>query len=450
MKKQIANFTEKPKYTYILHTYKNYFQGIDLGAGEPEWIVTKERSKWDAIFESLSPTKGKVSGSVAKKEMIKSKLPNPVLAKVWRLADVDSDGALDSDEFALAMHLINIKLEGYDLPEDLPDHLVPPSKKRMMNGLGAKKDSFWRYSQLEQDEQTPTNKNIIEPELAITLDFNVKSGSVVKKTSILKEPGSDISTGTTKKVLKNSTSSRETSVAKTSALHLPSVPIADDIFTDDRDQPVVDVVEENLDDDVDDAKVDDGVKADLHDYANENLVKGLESVTPLLAAKNPKNNEAATNAAPAAADAEKIHTLRYSSGGVLSNKPAQAEQQQLEPDIIRSGYPKPGYPVGYSPPSSSSLTSEVRRSKISKPSSTLIRTSDLPYIDESDLELDEAIRDAIGIDEDRLVTRIQLDSTTSSASQSNASTLLVSQRSCSGTDTIHMSEKVIKRDYRDM
>ena len=143
MKKQIANFTEKPKYTYILHTYKNYFQGIDLGAGEPEWIVTKERSKWDAIFESLSPVKGKVSGSVAKKEMIKSKLPNPVLAKVWRLADVDSDGALDSDEFALAMHLINIKLEGYDLPEDLPEHLVPPSKKRnMLNGFGAKKDSF--------------------------------------------------------------------------------------------------------------------------------------------------------------------------------------------------------------------------------------------------------------------------------------------------------------------
>ena len=105
--------------------------------------MTKERSKWDAIFESLSPTTGKVSGSVAKKEMIKSKLPNPVLAKVWRLADVDSDGALDSDEFALAMHLINIKLEGYDLPEDLPEHLVPPSKKRnMLNGFGAKKDSF--------------------------------------------------------------------------------------------------------------------------------------------------------------------------------------------------------------------------------------------------------------------------------------------------------------------
>ena len=104
-------------------------EGVDFGAGDPEWVVTKERSKWDLIFDQLSPAKGKITGSVAKKEMIKSRLPNPVLAKVWRLADVDSDGMLDSDEFALAMHLINVKLEGYDLPDELPEHLVPPSKK---------------------------------------------------------------------------------------------------------------------------------------------------------------------------------------------------------------------------------------------------------------------------------------------------------------------------------
>lgn len=45
---------------------------------------------------------------------------NQILPKVWRLSDVDGDGMLDSDEFALAMHLINVKLEGYDLPDELP------------------------------------------------------------------------------------------------------------------------------------------------------------------------------------------------------------------------------------------------------------------------------------------------------------------------------------------
>lgn len=61
--------------------------------------------------------------------MIKSKLPNNVLGRIWKLSDIDNDGFLDSEEFALAMHLIRVKLEGYDLPSELPDHLVPPTKR---------------------------------------------------------------------------------------------------------------------------------------------------------------------------------------------------------------------------------------------------------------------------------------------------------------------------------
>lgn len=61
--------------------------------------------------------------------MMKSKLPNSVLGKIWRLADVDSDGLLDKDEFALGMYLIDLRLEGHELPTHLPQHLVPPLKR---------------------------------------------------------------------------------------------------------------------------------------------------------------------------------------------------------------------------------------------------------------------------------------------------------------------------------
>jgi len=104
-------------------------EGIDAGSGEPEWIVSKERYKSDAIFDTLNPVDGKVTGAAAKSEMVKSKLPNSVLGKIWKLSDIDKDGLLDADEFALAMHLINVKLNGHDLPPELPDHLVPPSKR---------------------------------------------------------------------------------------------------------------------------------------------------------------------------------------------------------------------------------------------------------------------------------------------------------------------------------
>lgn len=104
-------------------------EGADAGSLEPEWIVAKERYKHDEVFQSLNPIDGKVSGANAKSEMVKSKLPNSVLGKIWKLADIDKDGMLDADEFALAMHLIDVKLEGHDLPLELPEHLVPPSKR---------------------------------------------------------------------------------------------------------------------------------------------------------------------------------------------------------------------------------------------------------------------------------------------------------------------------------
>lgn len=104
-------------------------EGIDAGTFDSEWVVLKEKDRYDELFKSLGPSDGKITGAAAKGEMVKSKLPNSVLGKVWKLADFDQDGMLDEEEFALAMHLISIKLDGHDLPTSLPNHLIPPSKR---------------------------------------------------------------------------------------------------------------------------------------------------------------------------------------------------------------------------------------------------------------------------------------------------------------------------------
>ena len=62
---------------------------------------------------------------------MKSKLPNSVLRRIWALSDIDNDGQLDRDEFALAMFLLDHKLSGNDLPDVLPEKLVPPSKRML-------------------------------------------------------------------------------------------------------------------------------------------------------------------------------------------------------------------------------------------------------------------------------------------------------------------------------
>lgn len=85
------------------------------------------KAEYDAIFESLSPVDGKITGQAACVEMSKSKLPNSVLSTIWELADIDMDGKLDANKFAIAMFLIKIKLAGSDLPQQLPSYLLPPN-----------------------------------------------------------------------------------------------------------------------------------------------------------------------------------------------------------------------------------------------------------------------------------------------------------------------------------
>ncbi|PWA27860.1 hypothetical protein CCH79_00000097 [Gambusia affinis] len=108
-----------------------YGEGAGEGIDEAEWVVARDKPAYDEIFYTLSPVNGKVTGANVKKEMVKSKLPNTVLGKIWKLADIDKDGMLDDEEFALANHLIKVKLEGHELPSELPAHLVPPSKRKI-------------------------------------------------------------------------------------------------------------------------------------------------------------------------------------------------------------------------------------------------------------------------------------------------------------------------------
>lgn len=112
-------------------------KGADEGIGEREWIVSRDKPKYDNIFNALEQVEGKITGRVAREELVKSKLPSKELGKIWRLADIDHDGLLDAEEFALAMHLIKVKIEGHQIPEDLPDHLIPPCHRE-----GAQKNGF--------------------------------------------------------------------------------------------------------------------------------------------------------------------------------------------------------------------------------------------------------------------------------------------------------------------
>ncbi|XP_064474241.1 intersectin-1-like isoform X11 [Ornithodoros turicata] len=94
------------------------------------WVISPEaRARFDAQFIQMHPVGGCITGEQAKKLFLQSGLPSAVLAKIWSLADMDADGKINQHEFAVALHLIQMKLKGIELPATLPlslkDAFVP-------------------------------------------------------------------------------------------------------------------------------------------------------------------------------------------------------------------------------------------------------------------------------------------------------------------------------------
>lgn len=127
-------------------------QGLSGTATVP-WAVTKDEKKiYDQLFKAWDGfNKGFIGGDVAIEVMGQSGLPKPDLEKIWTLADPGNKGRLDMDEFAVAMHLIYRKLNGYPVPNQLPPELVPPSTRNFADSIGAVK------SLLSQDAETRKN-----------------------------------------------------------------------------------------------------------------------------------------------------------------------------------------------------------------------------------------------------------------------------------------------------
>ncbi|CAO3567626.1 unnamed protein product [Mortierella alpina] len=90
-------------------------------------FASVDKSKSTPVFRSLHPMEGRINGSAAKPYLMSLGLSTEILAKVWALADWDSNGYLDENEFAVAMHLIRAVESGGEaiLPETLPRTMIP-------------------------------------------------------------------------------------------------------------------------------------------------------------------------------------------------------------------------------------------------------------------------------------------------------------------------------------
>ncbi|KND95284.1 Actin cytoskeleton-regulatory complex protein PAN1 [Tolypocladium ophioglossoides CBS 100239] len=127
-------------------------QGLQGNAVIP-WAITKEeKSRYDSLFRAWDGFgKGYIGGEQAIEIFGQSGLEKPDLERVWTLADNGNKGRLDLDEFAVAMHLIYRKLNGYPLPNSLPPELVPPSTRSFSQSIGTLKSMLNQESDLRRN-----------------------------------------------------------------------------------------------------------------------------------------------------------------------------------------------------------------------------------------------------------------------------------------------------------
>ncbi|OLN81680.1 Actin cytoskeleton-regulatory complex protein PAN1-like protein 2 [Colletotrichum chlorophyti] len=123
-------------------------QGLQGNAVIP-WAITKdEKQRYDALFKAWDGLhKGFIGGDQAIEIFGQSGLEKPDLERVWTLADNGNKGRLNLDEFAVAMHLIYRKLNGYPLPNTLPPELVPPSTRNINESIGTIKSMLSQESE---------------------------------------------------------------------------------------------------------------------------------------------------------------------------------------------------------------------------------------------------------------------------------------------------------------
>ncbi|KAK4580222.1 hypothetical protein LTR86_000425 [Recurvomyces mirabilis] len=98
------------------------------------WLVTgEEKAKYDQFFNNTDKAgRGILTGEQAVSFFSDSRLPEDTLATIWDLADINSEGQLNKDEFAVAMYLIKQQRAPNPppLPAFLPPALVPPSMRQ--------------------------------------------------------------------------------------------------------------------------------------------------------------------------------------------------------------------------------------------------------------------------------------------------------------------------------
>ncbi|KAJ7507434.1 hypothetical protein B0H11DRAFT_2218283 [Mycena galericulata] len=108
---------------------------IEEQVKSPSWDIPSEVKAFaDRQFDALDPLKnGFIHDNISLPFLLESKLPPEELARIWALADLNNDGKLTRDGFAIALFLIDERRRGNPLPSASPSPRasdIPPRPEK--------------------------------------------------------------------------------------------------------------------------------------------------------------------------------------------------------------------------------------------------------------------------------------------------------------------------------
>lgn len=129
--------TESPDDVTDAYASNPFEDNPDKAAIEGGWVIDGPlKKKYDNNFYKCNlSSEGKLTGGTARDVLLRTGVDVKFLRKIWDLSDMDKDGNLDTDEFAVAMYLCDqIKAGNISGPPDcLAPNEVPPSRRHLVN-----------------------------------------------------------------------------------------------------------------------------------------------------------------------------------------------------------------------------------------------------------------------------------------------------------------------------
>ncbi|EMR08858.1 hypothetical protein PNEG_02644 [Pneumocystis murina B123] len=137
---------------------KEGFSALNLHANtQLTWAITKEEKQvYDNIFKAWDGYNiGFINGQTAVEIFSQSGLSKKDLELIWNLADSDNSGKLNIDEFSIALHLIYRKLNGYEIPLELPQELMLQSSKNFSESVNQVKSLLRDFNSQQKQSFSP-------------------------------------------------------------------------------------------------------------------------------------------------------------------------------------------------------------------------------------------------------------------------------------------------------